>query len=216
MSLSDRSSLPTRSFEHALALLVAPLALLTLSCEETAGSGAVNAHFLRDQCESGFNQPFADYSFEAGYLATERFSGILEIIIQEHKVDVEESDGLVIRFSLDQQIEQDHLVYDRDQIIRTDLSQPLTIRTSTVHTDANVALSLFKTCPMFPTHYAHSGLLTLDKITLAADPADTGTGERLSGTVTATLTRAIDDDPVGTLQAFFDFDPPRRPLTDFK
>ena len=61
-----------------------------------------------------------------------------------------------------------------------------------------------------------SGVLLLDKITLAADPADTGTGERLSGTVTATLTRAIDDDPVGTLQAFFDFTPPRRPLTDFK
>ena len=61
MSLSDRSSLPTRSAELARALLLAlgPLATLALSCEDTAGTGAVNAHFLRDQCEAGFNQPFS-------------------------------------------------------------------------------------------------------------------------------------------------------------
>lgn len=176
----------------------------------------MRAQFLRNECKRGTERELADYSFEAEYLATERFSGILQIMIQKHRVDLEEGDALVIRFLIQQYLDEGVLVIDRNQIVRADPNTPLTVRTSTSHSDANSSLSLFDTCPEFPTHYATSGVLTLDKLTLALDPQDTGTGERISGTLTATLSRSNENDPVGSLEAIFDFAPPRRPLTDFK
>ncbi len=93
---------------------------------------------------------------------------------------------------------------------------PLVLPVSQNPSGANAALSLFETCPEFPTLDVLSGVLQLTTVTLAQDPQDTGRMERLAGTLTATLTRSNAEGRVGTLRAEFDFAPPRRPLTDFK
>jgi hypothetical protein len=211
MWLSDRSS-PATKFELAF------FCLATLAgCEGPAGSATVSATFFEDDhCKPGTARNLRHYQFDAGYLATERFGGVLAVIIQKHRVDVEETDGLVIRFSLEKLLDDGTVVVDRDRIVRADPTQEVVIRTSTSPDDANAALSLFGTCPEFPTHYASRGVFTLNKLTLAADPMDTGSGEAIGGTLTATLSRANERDPVGTVDADFDFFPPRRPLTDFK
>jgi hypothetical protein len=210
MLLSDRSSRP-KKFELLLLFVVA-----SSGCSEPDGVGLVRASFSKNECKPGTERNLEGYEFDAGYLATERFSGVLQVIIQKHRVNVEETDGLVIRLSLQRLLDQGVLEFAREQIVRTDGDKPIVIRTSTAPEDANVSLSLFGTCPEFPTHYGQSGVLTIDKLTLAADPMDTGTGERIGGTMTATLTRANEREPVGTVEAIFDFAPPRRPLTDFK
>jgi hypothetical protein len=179
------------------------------------GTGIVRAQFLENNCKPGTDRDLENFEYSADYLATERFSGILQIYIQKYRVDIEETDGLLIRFSIDTLIEGGILKIDREQVVRTDPDAPLLLRTSTAATDANASLSLFGTCPEFPTHFG-SGLLTIDKLALAADPMDTGTNERISGTLTATLTRSNSRFPVGEMEAIFDFAPPRRPLTDFK
>jgi hypothetical protein len=211
MLLSDRSSRPKR-FE----LLLILAAVSSAACEGPPGVGVVRASFVKNECKAGTERDLDGYEYEANYLATERFSGILQIIVQKHKVDIEETDGLLIRVSLQRLLEQGVLIFDREQIVRAIPDKPIVVRTSTAREDANVSLSLFGTCPEFPTHYASQGVLTLDKITLTADPMDTGTGERLGGTLTATLTRSNERMPVGIVESFFDFAPPRRPLTDFK
>jgi hypothetical protein len=211
MSLSDRS-LRLRKFDA----FVVCVGLGLLGCEGAAGRATVSARFERAECKRGVERPLENYSFDADYLATERFVGILHVIIQKHRVDVEETDGLVIRFSIQKMLESGVLIFDRGQIVRADPSSPIIVQTSTAPSAANVSLSLFQTCPEFPTHYARGGVLTFDKLTLAGDPEDTGTGEVIAGTLTATLSRASETEPVGTLDAVFDFEPPRRPLTDFK
>src|SRR5205823_2655350 len=109
--------------------------------------------------------------------------------MQQYKVQVEETDGLVIRLNLKKLIETGVLVPDPSKlkIVRADPTKAVVIRTSTSPNDANASLSLFKTCAGFPTNDASSGVMTLTKVTLAQDPMETGNNERLAGTLTATL-----------------------------
>lgn len=194
------------------------LGALLVGCETPDGEATVRAHLDVGDCRGTAEAGRDDFVFEGGYLATERYSGVLLIQLQEHAAEVEETDGLTIRLDLRPLLEDGRLVVDtqRDLIVRGDPERPLVIRTSTRSTDANVSLSLFSTCPEFPTAQAIDGQLVLDKLNLAEDPEDTGEGERLGGTVTATLARSSSAKPAGTLDATFDFSPPRRPLTDFR
>jgi hypothetical protein len=184
-----------------------------------AGNATVTAEFDELECRIGKERGALDgYAFDADYMATERFAGTLLIQIQKHKVNVEETDGMVLRLQLDQLLDVGIIRADdaSDQIVPTVTTAPLTLDLSTDEDDTNASLSLFQTCPEFPTHEALSGEVRFDIFALAIDPDDTGRGEHLAGTVTATLTRANATGRVGDLRAEFDFLPPRRPLTDHR
>ncbi|MCK6544410.1 hypothetical protein L6R52_00940 [Myxococcota bacterium] len=202
----------------ARAVSLAALCAVTVGCDGPNGAGVVRAWLDVGDCRGTDAAGRDDFGFDAGYLATERYSGVLLIQIQEHAAEVEETDGLTIRLDLRPLLADGRIVVDhqRAQLVRGDGTRPLVVRTSTSPRDANVSLSLFGTCPEFPTSHAIDGQLVLDKLTLAEDPEDTGDGERLGGTVTATLARSSGTTPAGTLEATFDFSPPRRPLTDFR
>jgi hypothetical protein len=194
------------------------LALLFTSCQSPDGSARVVAHFKTNQCGLGQTADnLMNYNFDAAYMQTERFGGAMIIGIQKYRVSIEETDGLQIRIDLVALLNRGLLTDDRarHQIIRTDPTKPLVLATSTASTDANAVLSLFTTCPDFPSSEARSGVLSFDKLTLAEDPTNTGENERIGGTLTATLSRAYTSTAVGTLDAVFDFAPPRRPLTVF-
>ena len=179
----------------------------------------MSAQFDEPECQiDKRKESLEDYSFNAGYMSTERFAGILLIMIQKHRVNVEETDGLVIRMSLEKLLEEGRLLLDDGtaQFVRSDATKPLILAVSLDEGDANAALSLFQTCPEHPTHQAQQGLLQFTTFNVAEDPMDTGRMEHLAGTLTATLTRSNAEGRVGMLRAAFDFAPPRRPLSDFK
>lgn len=195
------------------------LLLALAACEGATGSGTVEADFTVTDCPPGTPRPALEgYRFDAGWLATERFAGILIIHILEYAVRIEETDGLAIRLDIQRLLEDGLLVRDlgREQIVRADSDRPLEVPLALESPLGNAALSLFQTCPNFPTAYALDGVLSLSHLTLASDPEATGERERLGGTVTATLTRSGAAAPIGTLRARFDFAPPRRPLVSFR
>lgn len=210
-----RSS-PIRSERRASlgARVVFAAGLCLAGCEGSNGIGHVEAHLLPNECSPERSTVLDPYAYDAAYLATERFGSTLLIDIQKYRVDVEEGDGLVIRLDLGELIVRGDLILDRSrhQIVRRDPSRPLMIRTSTRSNEASVALSLFKTCPFFPTHVARDGVLAIDKLNIAEDPSNTGENERIGGVLTSTMARANARGAVGRLRADFDFAPPRRPL----
>jgi hypothetical protein len=209
MPLFDRSS---RS-RIASAVLFAGAVGIS-SCNGENGSARVQASFFKNECGPGDPQDLANYGFDARYLVTERFKGVLLITIQKYKADLVESDGITARLQLDQLLKRGILAVDsmHQQIVRADPTKAALIKTSTGAGDANVSLSLYQTCPNFPTSNASAGLISFDKLTLAQDATNTGENEHLGGTITATLTRLNEDGPVGRLNVVFDFAPPRRPL----
>lgn len=177
----------------------------------------MEAAFDEPECQIGKERStLDDYGFDADFMATERFGGILIILIQKYAVKVEETDSLVMRVNLDHLLELGLLVEDpaQEQIVRAG-EAPLELPTSRDPEDVNVALSLIQTCPEFPTHQAMSGTVRFTSFVLSLDAEDTGREERLAGTLTSTLTRANADGPVGSVRSTFDFEPPRQPLTDF-
>src|SRR5689334_17229181 len=113
MWLSDRSSRsPSRvSSPRRIALLGALLAAAT-ACQGPDGSGRVVAHFTTLECKGGDAADLAGYGFDAQYLATDRFSGTLLISILKYRVNIEETDGLVIRLSLKRLLAQKALTVD--------------------------------------------------------------------------------------------------------
>jgi hypothetical protein len=204
-------------------IVAASLAALCLGaggCDRTSGTGTVRARFSPAECPPGQTDlDLADYAFEAGYLSTERFQDVLLVQIFRYPVRVEETDGLTFRLDLDALLDAGLLRVDeaRGQLVRADPSQPLRLPlTESAALGVNATLSLFQTCPEFPQFAAGSGTLTLTALTLAADPDETGEQERIAGTATATLTRTSTKASVGTLDAAFDFTPPRRPLATFR
>jgi hypothetical protein len=55
------------------------------------------------------------------------------------------------------------------------------------------------------------------EIVLAQDPEDTGSGEKIAGTFTATIARSDDlAIPAGIMTGRFEFEPPSRPTVTFK
>ncbi len=202
----------------ALAWVVA-CGWMCVGCGGPQGSGQVEVNFFEGSCLSDDPDPEPSVvRFDASYLATQRFAGILVIQVQEFRVNLEETDGLLIRLNIDHLLEEGQLVVDerRSHIVRSDPAVPLELPVGSGPGQADVSFSLFQTCADFPTSHGASGALSLRNITLAEDAVDTGENERITGTVTATLSRADLKGPAGTLRADFDFAPPRRPLLDFE
>src|SRR5262245_34978813 len=113
MSPFAPSSRPRR-FEVALLLSMGVAA-----CDEAEGKATVRAQFLTEECRAGTHQPdLRNYHFDAEYMYTERFAGIFGIIIQRSRAEVEETDALQVRFSLQKLIDADIIRYDRDFIVR--------------------------------------------------------------------------------------------------
>ena len=194
--------------------------LLSAGCGlAKSGTASVSAQFDLPECQpNNEHDSLEDYSFNAGYMATERFAGTLLMMIQKHRVNVEETDALVVRMNLDDLLESGRLSIDsvNEQYVRPDPAVPLALDLTLDPEGTNASLSLFQTCPEFPTHQAIAGELIFTAIVISQDPEDTGRMEHLAGTLTATLTRSNAEGRVGTLQSAFDFAPPRQPLTDFK
>lgn len=189
------------------------------ACSGFDGEARVEANFITNECEEGTEKSELDgYNFDADWVSTERAFGVLFITIHKFQVVLEETDALTIRVRLNDLLEQGVLVEQDGSITRADPNQNLALPTSMARADANASLSLFQTCPEFPTHNAVSGQLNLTELILQEDPIDTGASpERISGTLTATLTRSnAEGATVATLSASFDFQPPKRPLAVFK
>lgn len=200
-----------------LLLLVLPLAV---ACSGNNGTGFVQARFSTPECPPGDRDESLElYRFDDPWMATERYSGILIIMVQEFRVRVEETDGLAVRLQLQDLLDTGELIIDRDrgQIVRSDPMRPIRVPVTAGPGTGQASLSLFSTCPLFPTHHAIDGMLELTTFSLAKDAKDTGRREVLAGTLTATLATSRDLlAPVARLDAAFDFEPPVRPTAEFK
>ena len=128
------------------------------------GYGRVSGHFFVKGCRPSGDLPPGPYAYEADRLATNRVENVLEIIIQEHHVDLEESDGLLVRLG---DVRELRALAESGKL-------PIVRQVSEARTDVNVALSLFDTCPDRPTLHATSGTITFEKYRIAARPEDTG------------------------------------------
>jgi len=170
----------------------------------TNGTGSVGGSFFVKGCRPSGDRPPGPYAFEADRMATQRIENVLEIIVQEYHVDLEESDGLLIR------------IPDVRELRALSQAGKLPIRRtiSMQRNDVNAALSLFQTCPDRPTLNAVSGTLTFDRFEIAALPEDTGNEEALKATLTATVTSVERGVPVGHISAVFDFIPSTRAITE--
>ena len=155
------------------------------------------------------------FGFDADYIATERFEGVLFIQIFEYRLLREETNGLAIRLDLNAMADTGALQRDTgSDFLR--LTSPVTLALEAGPAVAGATLDLFEACPLDPTLLATPGALTLTELTLQKDADDTGEDERLRGTLTATVTRASVGGPVGQLTASFDFSPPEQPLKTFQ
>ncbi len=196
--------------------MAASLALGLTACEDPAGDARIEARFTNTECRPGSpKSELEDYNYDASYLATERFSGVLKLMLQKYRVNVEEGDTFIIRVNIGE-LEHRSLLTRNEKQITIAGDQPLRLKIGEEENEAQVLLSLFGTCPNYPVNYAISGELVFTTLELALDPMDTGIDEHVVGTVTATMARHSARESVGQLQATFDFFPPRRPLTDFK
>ncbi len=200
--------------------VVASLASLALvGCSGLTGGGSVSADFFVDDCPPGTDRNLDDYGYEADWLATERYAGVVIIQIMEYRVRIEETDSVAVRVGLDELIEAGTLQYadGETRIVLTDPSTPLTLPLSFGEGRANATISLFQTCPNFPTLHATSGTLTITDFDLAVDAEDTGIDEHVAGSLTATVARSDDlMTAAGLVTSDFDFEPPKRPTISFK
>ena len=165
------------------------------------GTGSVEGRFFVEDCRPSGDFELGAYSYDARQLATKRFENTLQIHILEHAVDLEESDGLTIRI-------------EDVEALRDPAGLPRRLPVTVAKGDANAALSLFDTCPSRPTLTAISGELVLSVFTVSAAPDDTGVDEHVAGTLTATVVSVDWDEPVGTIDARFDFEPEKRSVIE--
>lgn len=194
------------------------LLLLSAACVGDDGTGYVEARFDPPECPIGeVNDSLKLLRYEAGWLATERYLGVIYLQVFDHQVRLEETDGLSIRVSLQDLVDQKLLVLDpvRDRLVRADEGQPLRLPVGLGQDEHNASLSLYLTCPDQPSFPA-IGTLVFNDLVLAAEGEDTGVDEHVQGSFTATLTRSLEGPVVGQLRSEFDFLPPRQPLATFK
>lgn len=165
------------------------------------GTGGVDGDFFVEACRPSGDFERQDYTFKARHLDTKRVNQSLQILIQKHRVRLEEADGLLIH------------IEDIDPLqLRTE--RPLRLPISTARSTPSVALSLFDTCPNRPTLNMTEGELVFDVFDIAPDPDDTGNAEQLTGTLTGTVVTIDGKTIAGTLRASFDFEPEPRPVSE--
>ncbi|MEQ8564996.1 MAG: hypothetical protein RMA76_08825 [Deltaproteobacteria bacterium] len=192
--------------------------VLLAGCSGLNGGGSVSAEFFVEDCPPGTDKQIEDYGYDAAWLATERYSGVVIVQVQEYRVRIEETDSVAVRIGMDDLIESGDLVVDeeRERVLLADPAG-LTLPLAFGEGRANATLSLFQTCANFPTLHATSGTLRITDFDLALDAEDTGSDEHIAGSLTATIARS--DDlmvPAGTMVSDFDFEPPSRPTISFK
>ncbi|MBX2812625.1 MAG: hypothetical protein KTR25_12485 [Myxococcales bacterium] len=197
-------------------VLVPPLLALTLVACESSGEGLVSAEFSLTECPPGTdNSELENYSWKADYLVTERYFETLIINIQEFSVDVFETDSLGIRLDLEG-LEIDGKLVRDGQFFRP-RSVPLRVSVGDERNESQVILSLYQTCVRLPGYSAIEGMVVFDEFRIRIDGKKTGDDERLVGRVIdAQLSYAQAPAPIGILQASFDFEPPERPLREFR
>ncbi|MBI4820452.1 MAG: hypothetical protein HY791_29565 [Deltaproteobacteria bacterium] len=166
-----------------------------------AGTGSVQGELEILRCRASETFGPEAYGFDAGRLSTDRFDDVLLIVIAEHGVELEETDGLLIRVP-------------GAIALSAKPERPIVLPLSRDPEVTNAALSLFQTCPTRPTLFTTSGSLVLDRFTINPKPEDAGDGEVIAGTLTASVASADADRNAGWIRAEFDFLPPSRLLRD--
>lgn len=187
---------------------------LLVACDAN-GLGRVDARFFRAECppdveESGLR----NFGFDAGYLSTDRFRNVLILNVQEYNVDILETDSMGARIDLEG-LERAGLL-SRAGAFFVPTAPPLRVPVGTTRTDAQVILSLYRTCERFPGYSAVNGEVVFDDLRIRIDGEDTGDAERLAGRMTGTLSYVDAPSPIATATATFDFSPPSRPLREFE
>ena len=163
------------------------------------GVGRVDARFSVEECRPSGDFELQDYGWDAGRVDTRRFANSLHILLQRHRVSLEQADGL-------------QLSIEDVRGLRADSTRPL-VRTIDGARGVMGALSLFDTCPDRPTLNISAGQVVFTRFDVAEDPDDTGTDEHVVGTVTGTLA-AVDGSRAGTITATFDFFPEKAPVSE--
>lgn len=194
------------------------LALLLAGCSRAIGTGEVRADFLVQDCPPGeVNGGLEDYHYDAGFLGTARFQGSVTLQIFKHRSLPEETDGLAVRLDLNALQQSGVLVLDQSAGRLVLASSPTALPVAFQDpVGAEVNLSLFGTCPDFPTMHGVAGTVTFDELRFALDPEGTGIDERVVGTLTASVARGTPLQVVGRLDAAFEFEVPKRPLMTFE
>lgn len=173
--------------------------------------------FTVEDCPPGSsNDDLRGYGYEPTFLGTTRYLDEITIELREYRTRGFESDGLRIGLDVARLQADGHLVLDEAEDRWRLAAPPLTLPVAFEGPEARVSLSLFDTCPDFPTSFGVSGTLVFDDLRVANDPEDTGHMERYAGTLTASIARGSPLEGIGVLRATFDFEAPRRPLMTFE
>lgn len=193
------------------------LFLACSGCSGLTGGGSVEATFFVEDCPPGTERNLDDYGYEADWLATERYAGVVIVQVMEYRVRIEETDSVAVRIAVDDLIESGDLELKDARVVLSNPGTAVTLPLSFGEGRANATISLFQTCPNFPTLHATSGTLTITDFDLAVEPEDTGEEEHIAGSLTATVARSDDlATPAGVMASEFDFEPPARPTITFK
>ncbi len=196
----------SRGARRAAALAVATaLVGAALGCGSTGeGYGRVEGRFTVPGCTSGETTRFEPFAFTAQHVVTKRLVDHLEIVLLRYPVDLEETDGLVLQLESVRDV--------RAAWASSGSAGPLALPVRPGASPVRAALSLFSTCPRAPTLHVMTGTLTFARLALAADPADTGNDEVLTGVLTASVAGSDREVMAGALRAEFDFMPTNAPL----
>lgn len=180
------------------------------------GEGRVDAVFDPPECPPGETEDtLRDYGFEPQFYATDRFFEVVLIQVQRFRVDIFETDAVGVRLDLEGLERAGRL--QRAGTFYEPTQAPLTLAIGAARDQAEVLLSLFRTCERFPGYSAVSGQVVFDALRLRLDGTDTGDNERIAGRVVdAQLSFDQAPAPIAVLNATFDFEPPRRPLREFE
>jgi hypothetical protein len=172
------------------------LAFVSLAACSSAdnGEGFVEGRFRVAECRPSGDFVEQDFRYDAGFLGTMRFLNTLTLSILHHAVELEETDGLLIRLG-------------DVQSLRESSERPIIRAVSRESTDVNVTLSLFETCPDRPTLVASQGQIEFTDFAVAVDPEDTGVEEVVAGTLTATIVAADGVTIAGHVHSEFNYRP---------
>jgi len=178
------------------------LSSLMMACSgPDNGQGFVEGRFQIAECRPSGNFEKQDFRYDADHLGTMRFHDTLTLGILRHAVELEETDGLLIRLE------------DVSSILDS-APRPIIRQISRDPSDVNVSLSLFETCPDRPTLFAVSGQISFSQFSVSEDPEDTGLHEVLAGTLTATVVGVDKETIAGTIHSEFSYRPDTLAVTE--
>ena len=183
-------------------LVVIACSIVAVGCSSPEnGEGFVEGSFAITECRPSGDFEKQDYRFDAGFLGTRRFKDTLTLNILEYAIELEETDGLLVRI-------------DQLSELREIEERPFSKVISQSSTDVNVTLSLFQTCPDRPTLVASSGTIIFDEFEVSELPEDTGVEEIVAGTLTATVVGVDGETFAGVIRSEFNYRPGRLAITE--